>query len=264
MPAANDTIIPAQADTLASDTLPDPAAMHIAMTRPRGEAPRGTYIPDTAAGASWIILGLVTLFVLIAWRFHGSMRFVGPLVKELREGPGRKTMFDDTMHETAFMTMLNLLSVASGAVILWQITGCFFSPQALAPAVMLHNIGVCAALASTLYLGRRVLCRAIGLIFATPELTRGWMRAYTASTGLMAFVFFPLGLAGMFYPSGLELMLAPSLAAYALGRLLFIIKGFRIFSVGKEGYIGFLYYLCSVEIIPVVITCGAATHLCRP
>lgn len=259
MPEATDTIA-----HVAADTLPDPASMHIIMTRPRSETPRGTSVQDDTGASSWVILALVILFVLVAGRFHGNIRFTGSLLRELTEGPGRKTMFDDTMRETTFMTMLNLLTIASGGVILWQFTGCHFMPDVLHGPEMLFNLGVCCALVAGLYLCRRGICWAIGRIFSTPELTRGWMRSYSASTGLLCFILFPLALTGMFYPSGLSLLLIPSLVAYALSRVLFSIKGYRIFSAERVSYIGFLYYLCSVEIIPVVFTCVAATHLCRP
>ena len=185
MPEATDTIA-----HVAADTLPDPASMHIIMTRPRSETPRGTSVQDDTGASSWVILALVILFVLVAGRFHGNIRFTGSLLRELTEGPGRKTMFDDTMRETTFMTMLNLLTIASGGVILWQFTGCHFMPDVLHGPEMLFNLGVCCALVAGLYLCRRGICWAIGRIFSTPELTRGWMRSYSASTGLLHLFYF--------------------------------------------------------------------------
>ena len=50
-------------------------------------------------------------------------------------------------------------------------------------------------------------------------------------------------------------------AMLILVKFVFIIKGFRIFFTESSLWVVFLYYLCSLEIVPMVITFGLACAL---
>ncbi len=253
----------AEADTTAHDTVPDPAQMHIAMTRPPKPAPRGTEIHDYSSGTSWIILSLVTLFVLIAVRFRRNLRFTGSLLRELTDAPASRGLFDDTMRETAFIVLLNLLCIASAGVLLWQSIGELALPGILTGPGILLPLLRCLLCVTVLYGVQRIAYFFIGRIFFNSELTRRLLRAFSASQGILSLVLLPLVLLGLFYPAALPVLVIPAIIAWILARLMFIVKGFRIFSPRAGQYIGFLYYLCSVEIIPVVLTCSAAVSLCH-
>lgn len=90
--------------------------------------------------------------------------------------------------------------------------------------------------------------------------TRQWLRASTACWGVLGPVLFVIALLGFFYHGWLAWLLYLSFGLFILGKILFIVKGYRIFSPQGGSYVAFLYYLCSVEIIPVAITWLAAEN----
>ncbi|MDE5870106.1 MAG: DUF4271 domain-containing protein, partial [Muribaculaceae bacterium] len=49
---------------------------------------------------------------------------------------------------------------------------------------------------------------------------------------------------------------------FILGKIMFIYKGFRIFFNQISSWMLFLYYLCSVEIVPLILTYFATLQLC--
>lgn len=151
MPAAE------AADTAAEDTVVfNPATVHLTMEKPKDMAPRGTVLNQESDPTSWVILGLVAIFVALALRFRGNFKFAMTLGKQLTEGPGRSNIFDDTMHETTFSLLLNLLAIASGGVVLWQSVGYFAKPGVLGGSGMLAALGICLVCAAGLYLFQRI------------------------------------------------------------------------------------------------------------
>ena len=250
---------------LAANSLPAPDPVHavIVMERPASPAPRGTEIHNNTSATSWIILGLVTLFVLIAVRFRGNLRYTGSLLRELTDPPSEGKIFTDTMRESAFIGLLNLLCIASAGVLLWQCLCNWSLPQLASPGRMLPAIGVCLLCTVALYFFQRIAYFFIGRIFRDRRISAQWLRAFSSSQGLLSLVLLPLALLSLFYPAALTPLLIPSLIAWIAARLLFIVKGYRIFSPRGAQNIGFLYYLCSVEIIPVALTWSAAISLCH-
>lgn len=252
------------ADSAAADSAApiNPAKVHIAMTRPASEKPRSQAVHSDSPAMSWIILVLITLFVLIALRFRNNLRFTGSMFKELLEAPRRRPIFDDTMRETTFTALLNLLCIASGGIVLWQSVGRWALPSILSGPHMLYYVGVCLMCMALLYGGQWIAYSCIGNIFFTRELTKAWLRSFSASQGLLSLVLLPLALISLFYAGATAWLLIPAIFAWILARLLFISKGFRIFLPHNANILAFLYYLCAVEIVPVVLTCQAATALC--
>lgn len=249
---------------LASDSLPayNPAATVVVMERPKAPQPRGSEVHTDSMATSWIILGLVTLFVLIAMRFRGNLRYTGSLLRELVDPPREGQIFNDTMRESTFIALLNLLCIASCGVLLWQCLAAGFLPQLASQGRMLGAIGLCLLCVAALYVAQRIAYFFIGRIFRDSRTASRWLRAYSSSQGLLSLILLPLVLLGLFYPAALTILLIPSLIAWFLSRLLFIFKGYRIFSPRGTQNIGFLYYLCSVEIIPVAATWNVAVALC--
>ena len=253
-------------DTIAlADTLPapDPAQAVIIMERPAAPAPRGIQMHSDSSATSWIILGLVTLFVLIAIRFRGNLRYTGSLLRELTDPPSEGKIFTDTMRESTFIGLLNLLCIVSAGVLLWQCLANWAIPELASAGRMLPAIGMCLLCTGVLYFFQRIAYFFIGRIFRDRRTASRWLRAYSSSQGLLSLVLLPLALLSLFYPAALTPLLIPSLIAWILARLLFISKGYRIFSPRGSQNLGFLYYLCSVEIVPLILTWSAAISLCH-
>jgi len=261
MPTPADTLNIAPVDSLPADSATfDAAHAHIIMDPPAAVTPRGEAAPAHSSSLSWVLLALISIFVVISLRFRGNLRFVGSMFRELTGDPGRRNMFDDTMPEATFTALLNILCIASSGVLLWQYirTGI-----AVPIASLLPCLGICAMLTAALYIVQLIAYFFIGHIFVTPHLTTVWIRSFTASNALLSFLLFPLALLTIFYSQSLPALLIPAIIAILLARLTFVFKGLRIFHSHGGNFLTFLYYLCSVEVVPVVIMLAIASSLCH-
>ncbi len=117
-------------------------------------------------------------------------------------------------------------------------------------------------LLACVYIGAMWVCyTVVGKVFSDSLHTWLWVRGYTAGTGLGGAVFFPLALSALAYPQFTTPIVIIAFAMLILVKLIFIIKGFRIFFTESSLWVVFLYYLCSLEIVPLVITFGLACSL---
>jgi hypothetical protein len=66
----------------------------------------------------------------------------------------------------------------------------------------------------------------------------------------------------MLYPANGKLLLSVAALLYLVGRLVFVIKGFRIFYGNLTSIIYFLLYLCAVEIVPLALVAGVTVWVC--
>ena len=71
-----------------------------------------------------------------------------------------------------------------------------------------------------------------------------------------------LSLLCLCYPEYGAQLLWVALGSFAIAKIIFIWKGFRIFFTQISSWVLFLYYLCSLEIVPLVITFVAALQIC--
>lgn len=217
--------------------------------------------------SSWIYVILFSVFFLACIRVRGNFKFLGSFFRDLVVVRERENMFDVTMKESSFIFLVLLLSGCSVGVILrygvylygsdfpinseLRDFGIFFSGQLLSTIVCM--ILACA------YIGTMwILYSVVGKVFSDSLHTWLWVRGFTAGTGLGGVIFFPLALVTITYPQLSPLMVAIGLAMLILVKILFIIKGFRIFFTESSLWVVFLYYLCSLELVPLVITFGLA------
>ncbi|MDE6804770.1 MAG: DUF4271 domain-containing protein, partial [Muribaculaceae bacterium] len=101
-----------------------------------------------------------------------------------------------------------------------------------------------------------------GIIFTDRNRAALWVKGYAAAQGLLSFIFFPLALLCQSYPGEQMTFLYVAGGALVLAKLIFIWKGLRIFFNQFSSWVLFLYYLCSLEIVPLILTYIAAVLLC--
>ena len=253
----------AAATTLPKDTVSIDTAAHAAtpgysihMDRPSQEE---HFAKSTAANiidtdiASWIISGVVILFLLISFRFRNNFKYIRNLLHETVDSARRRNMFQDTMRETTFLTLLILLTIGgSGLLLCSGVSYCSGSPSA-ANGEFPSNLWYYLALTGGYFVAQWIAYICIGNTFTTPGDASRWLQGFKAGTALMGPILLPLALLGSFYPAALPYTLISALFIYFLSRLLFIFKGMRIFSARSTYFLLFLYYLCSVEIVPVLL-----------
>lgn len=219
---------------------------------------------------SWLYIILFGVFFLTCTRVKGNFKFAGALLRDIVGVRERENMFDVTMRETSLILFAMLLSACSMGVLLSKGVGLcsgFVLPSAglalpsAGVAGLLMPALVCMAIAVA-YMGVMwVSYYFVGNVFSDSLHAGLWVRGFTSSMAFGSVVFFPLALVALTYPEYAGITAILGLFMLILVKIVFIVKGFRIFFTESSLWVVFLYYLCSLEIIPLSISFGLACYL---
>ena len=246
---------------IAGDTLavsPEPE-YGLLLTPPETPTPAPMRVQD-GYGISFILSGLFILFLIISLRFRNNMKYAVYMFRNLLETRTRHNVFDDTVRETAMIVMLNLLWCACAGIIAFT---AYSSTFTVSTGEYYRSLGMIAgmiiAVAYTLLMwGAYSL---VGWIFSDTQHAALWVKGFTASQALMAPALFVIALLGICQPSiGLMLGMIGA-GVFILGKLMFIWKGYRIFFNQISSWVLFLCYLCSLEIVPLILCYRSAVLL---
>ncbi len=220
----------------------------------RGE-PR-PMLPGYDNGVMCLLLGA---FLILAANFRHYSTFLKTFTQDLWKVRNRSNVFDDhTMSETrVLMSMVILLCVSEGTIL--------YSAIAIAiPGVPIFPVvGICTLLAMVYYIVQILTYQTIGYAFTTGENTIQWIKGYRASQSLLGIALVGPAVIVIFNPGATTAVCIISLSLYVVARLIFILKGFRIFFTNCFSLIYFILYLCSVELLPPFIICKLALQLSK-
>lgn len=247
-------------DSLAIDSVAAEAHMGMVLTTARTEGRPAGLRPVTPATSSWLMLLFMVLFVVVALRFRNNYRFIKYLGHNLSDTRARGNVFDETMRETSSVVLLNILFAASGGLLIYTALT-IFSPGAITLSAPLAA-AVCIGVMLCYVVWEYVTFRLIGPVFANTEATTVWLRGLGAVQSIAAIVLFPVALAGIFLHTPSAGLLTAAVVLYGLIRFIFISKTLRIFTGFHTAPLLFLYYLCTLEAVPLVIAYRMARALC--
>ncbi|MDE6670133.1 MAG: DUF4271 domain-containing protein [Muribaculaceae bacterium] len=220
-------------------------------------------------GMSFILLGLFVIFATVCLRFKNNVRYLQVLWRDLIEIRMRHNVFDDTVRETSFLVLLNLLWCASAGVLLHSLVTLTWNNGLTAadsrpplPEWSPLPMAICIGVATCYTLFMLGALWITGMVFTDRGRAALWVKGYSAAQGLLSFIFFPLALLCQSYPDEQMTFLYVAGGALAIAKLIFIWKGLRIFFNQFSSWVLFLYYLCSLEIVPLILTYIAAMLLC--
>ncbi len=207
--------------------------------------------------SSWILLGLLLMFVAVCLRVKSNIRYLQVLVKDLTEVRERHNAFDETVRETSLLVLLNIFwSCCAGVLLyallhLWGVQGAGESMAAVKSGelTMLLCMGVMLCYTVVMIAAYWV----VGNVFSDALHARMWVKGFAAEQGLSVVLMFPLALGVLLYPESTEGLLIAAGITFVTGKLIFIVKGFRIFFTQIASWVLFLYYLCSLEIVPLIL-----------
>ncbi len=101
----------------------------------------------------------------------------------------------------------------------------------------------------------------VGNVFSDGKHTRLWVRGFWAAQSLAAALLFPISIFLICYPGNSIWVIAIGWIWFGITKILFIWKGFRIFFAQISSWVLFLYYLCSLEIVPLILMVVFANFL---
>lgn len=225
--------------------------------------------PADADAVSWIYIALIILFAIACLRFRKNTRYLKAVINDLIEVRERQNIFDGTVRETSFMMLMNLIWIASAGVVLYKFLVWFssgalpeFSSLVRLPEMNVTGIGICAGVMLVYSILMSGAYWVVGNVFSDNAHTLSWLKGFWASQAMAGTAFLPLSPVLLGLPGTTDVLLIVCASIYLLTKLLFIYKGFRIFFTQISSWLLFLYYLCSLEVVPLILTIAGAYALC--
>ena len=214
---------------------------------------------DSGDGISYILGGLFLLTLIIALRFRDNMKHIVAMFNSLMATRVRQNAFDDTVRETSLLVLLNLLWCASAGIICYCVYENSNGWYQYATTGMLLTMAM--AVAYSIFM--LISYSGVGWIFSDWDHAALWVKGYAASQALTAPVFFLTALLAICCPGQSEAVGIFALIVFVTGKLVFILKGYRIFFNQFSSWVLFLCYLCSLEIVPLILCYRCANLLGR-
>ena len=248
--------IEASADSLETESSPQ---YGILLTPP--EKPNPVPLRSKGeTGVSFILVGLFILSLIIALRFRNNIKYIGAMFRSLIETRTRHNVFDDTVRETSLIVLLNILWCASAGIVAFYVYLYFFPDGDIWQHRAVGMLwGMALALTYTCFMA--VAYSAVGWVFSDASHVSLWVKGFAASQALMAPAFFVTALVGICRPMLTQEMAIVAAVVFIFGKLMFIWKGYRIFFSQFSSWVLFLCYLCSLEIVPLILCYRCAVLL---
>ena len=221
----------------------------------------------TSQGMSWVFAILGLIFCVVCLKLKNTPGYMRTLWMDMLEVRMRHNVFDNTVKETSFLIILIVGWICCAGVLLWQLIQTFggmpfvATPQPM-PDHPLLGMGICAAVAGVYVVFMLIAYEITGNVFSDGNITRLWVKGASAGMGLEVFLLFPLALLTLCYPEWDKILLCVGGGIIGIGKIVFIYKGFRIFFQQLRSWLVFLCYLCSLEIIPMILAYLLAYQIC--
>ena len=232
----------------------------IIMQRPSGD--ESASLHNSADNrVSWMLTGLFLVFVVVCLRYRKNSRYFSILFRDVMEIRERHNAFDDTLRETSFLWLLNILWCGSAGILLY---GVLYPPVAgtMFASLNLMRLLVCMGIATAYTVFMAVSYTVVGSLFANSAKASVWLKGYLSTQGLEAMIMFMVALIALCVPGISTTMLIVAAIIFIIAKILFIYKGFCIFFAEFASWVLFLYYLCSLEIVPIVLAYAGARFFC--
>ena len=213
-----------------------------------------TVIEETDPGISYILGGLFLLFLVIALRFRNNIKYAVAMFQNLIETRTRQNVFNDTVRETSLIVLLNVMWCACAGIIGYCFYQYYFigDLERIAYPSVGMLLGMALALVYSIFMC--VAYSSVGWIFSDREHAELWVKGYSSSQALMAPAFFIIALVGICRPATGAGVTLSALMVFFLAKLVFVWKGYRIFFNQFSSWVLFLCYLCSLEIVPLILS----------
>lgn len=215
-------------------------------------------VPLTPAPAasvdSWTLAVVLALLIALGFNAPHVERLFRTFFTEIWSVRQRNNIFGEhvTSETQALLLMLLLTSVMEGLIIstVW--------PAAALTPIAAFGTAVACTLAFNLF--SVLACRLVGFVFTTAPLASQWRRGLYASQAMLGLALLLPALTLIVRNSVTFTPVVIAAAFYIVARLLFIVKGFRIFYTNFYSLLYFILYLCTLEIIPVLVLVRVVAH----
>lgn len=207
---------------------------------------------DSLDTISIIVAGLLIVAGFCSGSIRRALRSYRTQLLSVRR---RQNVFEDSHKVPVGASLiLALIFIVFGGLALYCATPSSATPSTAGAAA---GIVIAAAYYGFLWCAYNV----VGYAFTSPRGRAMWVSGFVATqaiTGLLLIV--PVLLLLLFPLYHVELV-ALCAAAFLAGKFIFIIKGFRIFYNNFRSILYFILYLCTLEVIPLIMLYVALTYI---
>ena len=205
---------------------------------------------------------LVLVIVLLALNFRHCRRLFKNIPKDLLRHRISDNAFDNhTASESRTQLFLMILLCLSEGIMMLAYAST--AGVSITPAQLFSATVKLSGVAAGLYLFQLAAYATVGYTFSSVLAMRQWIRGYNASQAILALFIFLPALVSLVYPTLMFVPVPIACFAYVITRILFISKGFRIFYNNFPSLLYFILYLCTLEIVPLLIVAGIARGILR-
>lgn len=255
-----------------TEAFPDSSGNSLKIVRP--ENARVMTVPQDTAAATprhisplydngSMLLVLAVIFVTTV-SYRKGYKYVADFFHNISSVRERQNLFEDhTVKETQIMTALTANTCISGAILLYIAYGFLYHPVEPAATPVFGFVAALSAFAALYHIAMLGLCWLLGFIFSDKLSTGLWLDGVKASASMLGVMLAPITFAILIFPAFVKTGLIMAIILYFLARIIVIYKAFRIFFNNLQSLLYFILYLCSVEIVPVVLSFAGAMNLCR-
>lgn len=210
------------------------------------------YYNDSPVRSSGIILLLVVAFLMVSVCYRVGVRYFRTIASNMWSVRRIKNHLDEHTARESF-TMVILLSITM--IMEGIIAYCAMSTSGMPPLLPSPPLAIIAAVAgaTACYLVQLMVFKLLGFVFAKRLETELWVQGFNATQSLVGQILAPIALVMLFAPQHNESMLILAISLYAIARITFLIKSFRIFFTKIIQCFYFILYLCGVEIVPALL-----------
>lgn len=233
------------------------------MEVPAGAAP--TPVPPSPL-RSPVVMGLMMLVAMaVVLSYRTGYKYLENFVRNMFSTRRRENLFDDhTVNETKILTaLIGLSCVMQGFALM---VGVSLAVPSLASGILRSpalSLGLGTAVVLVYYLLQLLVYHVLGYVFTDSISTRLWIDGFKATQSLLGLLLLPVIGVMLLKPELSTPMLLVAAGLYICARLVFICKGFRIFYGNLSSIVYFILYLCSLEIVPLVMLGAGTIYLCR-
>lgn len=211
---------------------------------------------------STVLGGVLAMLLLVVFSLDSFSRLMRRISNGLWNVRARLNAFDEhTIAETRTTVALNLQACICSAIILY--TAAADTGVAVPGHMIPAAIGLLTLL-TAIYTGSQwTVYSLIGYVFTSRAYTSQWIQGFSAIQSVLSLALLLPALILLFYPEAGNVIIPLCAMIYVLLRIVFIVKGFRIFFHNYLSLVYFILYLCSVEIIPAILIYNGALSICR-
>ena len=255
-----------------TEAFPDSSGNSLKIVRP--ENARVMTVPGDATAATprtvsplydngSMLLVLAVIFITTV-SYRKGYKYVADFFHNISSVRERQNLFEDhTVKETQIMTALTANTCIFGAILLYIAYGFLYHPTEPAATPVFGFVAALSAFDALYHIAMLGLCWLLGFIFSDKLSTGLWLDGVKASASMLGVMLAPITFAILIFPAFVKTGLIMAIILYFLARIIVIYKAFRIFFNNLQSLLYFILYLCSVEIVPVVLSFAGAMNLCR-